>query len=76
MTLKFRNLTITPNDPVACWGVEGCLTALERGNIEDWRKMAAAVRENPWGHVAADIEEAIDLVDPDLEATGHQFCVS
>ena len=37
--LKFRNLNITPDDPVEKWGVEGILCAFERGYIEDWRKI-------------------------------------
>ena len=37
--LKFRNINITPDDPVEKWGVEGILCAFERGNVEDWRKI-------------------------------------
>ena len=37
--LKFRNISITPDDPVEKWGVEGILCAFERGYIEDWRKI-------------------------------------
>jgi len=37
--LKFRNIDISPNDPVEKWGVEGILCAFERGYIGDWRKI-------------------------------------
>lgn len=61
--LKFRNLDVTPADPVATWGVEGILTAIDRGSLEHWRRISRAVREDPWGPVAADLEQAVDLAE-------------
>ena len=40
--LKFRNLNVTPEDPVDTWGVEGLLTAIERGGAVDWAKITHA----------------------------------
>ena len=37
--LKFRNIEVSPSDPVEMWGVEGILSAFERGGVEDWRKI-------------------------------------
>ena len=37
--LKFRNIDVSPNDPVEKWGVEGILSAFERGSVSDWRKI-------------------------------------
>ena len=37
--LKFRNIDVSPNDPVEEWGVEGILCAFERGHVDDWRKI-------------------------------------
>jgi len=37
--LKFRNIDVSPSDPVERWGVEGILCAFERGGVEDWRKI-------------------------------------
>ena len=57
MTLQFRNVTVTPDDPVEQWGFEGLLAAVDRGDISDWRKIAAAVRRDPWGEVAETLEQ-------------------
>lgn len=56
--LRFRNLAVTPADPVTSWGSEGILTAFERGTIFHWMRIVAAA-QNP--KVAAEIEEALAL---------------
>ena len=61
MTLKFRNLNVTPNDPVKQWGGEGILTALERGGSKDWARINQAIKQDPYGEVAEDLEIALDL---------------
>jgi DNA-binding transcriptional regulator YiaG len=62
--LKFRNITASVDDPVETWPFEGILTAVERGTLPDWRRLAAAVRADPWGPVAQQILEAIDMSRP------------
>lgn len=62
-TLQFRNINATPDDPVERWGVEGILTAIDRGSLPHWRRVAAAVRADPWGPVAADLEQALGLAE-------------
>ncbi|WP_431306159.1 helix-turn-helix domain-containing protein [Mycobacterium hubeiense] len=62
-TLQFRNINASPDDPVECWGVEGILAAIDRGSLPHWRRIAAAVRQDPWGPVATDLEEALDLAE-------------
>jgi len=57
--MKFRNIDVTPDDPVDTWGVEGMLIALERGDIFQWRRIAATVQDNPCGAAALDLEEAL-----------------
>ena len=48
--LKFRNITASPDDPVDTWPFEGILAAVERGGaFRDWRRLAAAIRADPWG---------------------------
>jgi DNA-binding transcriptional regulator YiaG len=64
--LKFRNLTVTPADPVSTWGVEGLATALERGGIVHLQRIARRVRADPTGDVAADLEQAVALTDTPL----------
>ncbi len=62
--LKFRNLTVTPDDPVDQWGVEGLLTAIERGTHPDWARVTRAARAA--GRESAlrqELEEALDLAE-------------
>lgn len=37
---------------------------VERGTLPDWRRLAIAIRADPWGPVAQQVLEAIDLVRP------------
>ena len=43
---------------------EGILTAVERGTLPDWRRLAAAVRADPWGPVAQQVLEAVEMSRP------------
>ena len=62
--LKFRNVDASPDDPVETWPFEGVLAAVERGTLPDWRRLAAAIRADPWGPVAQQVLEAIRLSHP------------
>jgi hypothetical protein len=62
--LRFRNLDASPDDPVETWPFEGILAAVERGTLPDWRRMAAAIRADPWGPVAQQVLEAVRLARP------------
>lgn len=62
-TLRFRNIDVTPEDPVEQWGVEGILAATDRGSLPHWRRIAEAVRADPWGPAAADLAEAVELAE-------------
>jgi DNA-binding transcriptional regulator YiaG len=62
--LKFRNITASVDDPVESWPFEGILAAVERGTLPDWRRLAAAVRRDPWGPVAQQVLEAVELSRP------------
>jgi DNA-binding transcriptional regulator YiaG len=62
--LKFRNITVSPQDPVETWPFEGVLTAVERGTLPDWRRLARAIQADPWGPVAQQVLEAIHLAQP------------
>ncbi len=61
MTLSFRNIDVSADDPVEDWPTEAVLTALERGGLSHWRRLAAAIRADPWGVVARRVEEALTL---------------
>ena len=62
--LRFRNITVSPDDPVDSWPFEGILAAIERGTLPDWRRMAAVIRADPWGPVAQQVLEAVHLSRP------------
>jgi DNA-binding transcriptional regulator YiaG len=62
-TLRFRNIDATPDEPVERWGVEGILAAIDRGSLPHWRRIAAAVRADPSGPVAADLDQALGLAE-------------
>lgn len=64
MSLVLRNIDVDPNDPVSTWPTEGVLTALERGGLSHWRRLAAAIQEDPWGPVARRVEDALAAVRP------------
>jgi DNA-binding transcriptional regulator YiaG len=62
--LRFRNLDVSPEDPVGSWPFEGVLAAIERGTLPDWRRLAAAIDADPWGPVARQVEEALAISRP------------
>ena len=62
--LRFRNVTASVDDPVETWPFEGILAAVERGTLPDWRRLAAAVRADPWGPVAQQVLEAVEMSRP------------
>jgi DNA-binding transcriptional regulator YiaG len=62
--LKFRNITASAGDPVETWPFEGILAAVGRGTLPDWRRLAAAIRADPWGPVAQQVLEAVELSRP------------
>lgn len=62
--LKFRNLGTTPDAPVESWPFEGVLAAVERGSLPDWGRLAKAIGVDPWGAVARQVEEALEISRP------------
>lgn len=60
----FRNVDGSPADPVSGWPQEAIQTALERGNLSEWRRLAAAIRAEPWGPVARRVEEVLTYSRP------------
>jgi DNA-binding transcriptional regulator YiaG len=61
--VEFRNLAIAPGQPVGEWATEGVLSALERGSLNEWRRLADAVRAEPYSAVAGEILEAIEITE-------------
>jgi len=62
--LAFRNVDASPDDPVAEWPAEGIQAALERGSLAYWRRLAEAIRAQPWGPVARRVEEVLAYSRP------------
>lgn len=64
MVLAFRNLTISPDAPVSIWPTEAIQAALERGDLGDWRRIAAEIKREPWGQTARQVEEVLSHSRP------------
>jgi DNA-binding transcriptional regulator YiaG len=64
VALAFRNLTLTPDAPVAQWPGEAVRAALERGDLRDWRRIGAELRRDPWGRTARQVEEVLSHSRP------------
>lgn len=59
MTVAFRNVTARSSDPVARWPTEAVQTALERGGLPEWRRIADEIVQAPWGRTARQVEEVL-----------------
>lgn len=57
MPLRFRSLDSDPSAPVEQWPYEGLVAAIERGGLPHWRRIASAIRRDPWGRVARSVED-------------------
>jgi DNA-binding transcriptional regulator YiaG len=75
-TLAFRNVEGSPADPVSEWPLEAIQTALERGGLMYWRRLAAAIREEPWGPVARRVEEVLGYSRPYGVAAAFERTIS
>jgi DNA-binding transcriptional regulator YiaG len=64
MPLAFRNVTADPSDPVTDWPTEAVRAALERGDLEHWRRLAAEISRRPWGRTARQVEEVLSHSRP------------
>lgn len=64
MALAFRNVDVSPDDPVVEWPLEAIQAALERGSLSHWQRLASAIREQPWGAVARGVEEVLTYSRP------------
>lgn len=62
--LRFRNVDASSDDPVETWPFEAILAVLERGTLPDWHRLAGAIRSDPWGPAARQVEEALGVSRP------------
>lgn len=56
MTIRFRNLDFDHREPMDLWPAEAIQTVIDRGSLSDWRRLAEAIRRNPWGPSARTAE--------------------
>ncbi len=59
MALKFRNVDFDSSAPLDDWPAEAIETVIDRGSLSDWRRLAAAIRGNPWGPAARATETVV-----------------
>jgi hypothetical protein len=76
VALAFRNLTITPDTPVSQWPIEAVQTALERGDLADWHRIAVEIGANPWGRTARQREEVLSYSRPYGVAEAMELALS
>lgn len=55
-TMQFRNLDFDRTAPVDRWPAEAIETVIDRGSLSDWRRLAQAIRREPWGPAARTAE--------------------
>ena len=56
MTVQFRNLDFDTTQPLDQWPAEAIETVMDRGSLSDWRALAQAIRQHPWGSAARTAE--------------------
>ncbi|CAN5424557.1 hypothetical protein BH23ACT6_BH23ACT6_09660 [soil metagenome] len=61
---RFRNVDADQSDPLHRWPYEALVAALERGSIRDWAHISAAIKTDPWGDVARQVEDCLSYAQP------------
>ncbi len=56
MSTQFRNLDFDTTQPLDQWPAEAIETVMDRGSLSDWRALAQAIRQHPWGPAARTAE--------------------
>jgi DNA-binding transcriptional regulator YiaG len=56
MSTRFRNLDFDPATPIERWPAEAIETLIDRGSLSDWRRLADAIRRDPWSPAARTAE--------------------
>jgi DNA-binding transcriptional regulator YiaG len=52
VTVTFRNIDFDHESPLDDWPAEAIEILIDRGSLSDWRRLAGAIRRNPWGPAA------------------------
>ena len=62
-SLRFRNVDADPGDPLDTWPHEAFETAMERGLVLDWQRIADHIDGAPFGAAAATLAEVLEYTD-------------
>ncbi|MCL1921183.1 MAG: hypothetical protein FWG50_08935 [Kiritimatiellaeota bacterium] len=61
--VAFRNIDVAPDAPVAEWGFEGMLCALERGDLADWQRLYAACADENAAPLRQTLSQALCVLE-------------
>jgi DNA-binding transcriptional regulator YiaG len=61
MTVSFRNVDVDDTAPLDTWPPEAIEILIDRGALSDWRRLAAALAQDPWGPLARTVAEIVRL---------------
>jgi len=53
-----------PDQPVEFWPTAAIRAALQSGDIATWKRIAGALKRDPWGRTARQVEEVLDGTRP------------
>ena len=54
----------TPDQPVEFWPTASIRSALQGGDIDTWKRIAAALKRDPFGRTARQVEEVLEGTRP------------
>ena len=57
-------LDVDPDQPVEFWPTAAIRSALQSGNIATWKRIAVAIKRDPYGRTARQVEEVLDGARP------------
>lgn len=63
---RLRHLDYGPETTIESVGAAGLQAILDGGDVDDWRAILVAIRQDPWGPVA----ERVERILPHLESYG------
>ncbi|QNI05247.1 XRE family transcriptional regulator [Mycobacterium kubicae] len=59
-----RPAALQPDKPVEFWSTAAIRSALESGDIATWKRIAAALKRDPYGRTARQVEEVLEVARP------------
>jgi hypothetical protein len=64
VAVAFRNVDVPAGTPIEHWPYEALVAVIERGTVGDWALVTRAVRGDPWGPVARQVELYLSYARP------------